>query len=117
MAATTDYEGVVLKIHVLAEIVAGTILLLKPSFFNPNATASHMETMRGVGNGALSIGVVGLALLNMDPRPTFLFAVLAQYHSLVVWLQLREPMPNMPAWLPPLFHGLLAFYFLQIVIM
>ena len=117
MAATTDYEGVVLKIHVLAELVAGTILLLKPSFFNPNATASHMETMRGIGNGALSIGVVGLALLNMDPRPTFLFAVLAQYHSLVVWLQLREPMPNMPARLPPFFHGLLAFYFLQIVIM
>ena len=110
-------ERIVLFIHVLAELTAGTILLLSPTIFNSDATLSHLESLRGVGNGAISIGLVGVALLNMKKtsqihQKKVLFGIIAQYHCFVVWLQLRHPIPGMEI-VAPGFHALLALYFLQ----
>ena len=114
MPGSTSYENLVLRLHVLAELIAGFVLLLSPSTFVPTATPTHSETLRGVGNGAISIGLVGVALLNMSihSRPRILLGIIAQYHCVVVWLMLREPLPNLEI-IAPSFHGLFAIYFLQ----
>ena len=109
----SQYETLIIRLHVLVELIAGFILCCSPLTFVPLASATHSESLRGVGNGALAIGFVGVALLTLPPtsRPNVFFGVIAMYHLGVVWLQLRAPMPNIPWWLPPGFHGLLAAWF------
>jgi hypothetical protein len=106
-------ETVILCLHIVAELVAGFILCVSPLTFVPTASATHSESLRGVGNGALGIGFVGVALLTLqrNSRPRVFYGVIAIYHLGVVWLQLRDPMPKIPWWLPPGFHGLLAVWF------
>jgi hypothetical protein len=105
-----------LILHVLAELVAASVLLVAPSVFVPTAAHDHQEALRGIGNGALSIALLGVALL-MSGRQigTALgrcgFAILSQYHLGVVLLQLKHPMLGVPWWVAPGFHGLLLLAF------
>jgi hypothetical protein len=87
-----------------------SLLLLEPSVFAAGSFDQH-EAMRGFGNGAISVALLGVLLL-LGPEPWvagFLYAVLAQYHSVIVLLQLRNPLPPpAPPWLAPAFHGALG---------
>ena len=104
-----------LWIHVLAEGIAGMILLLRPSMFDPDASFEHREAMRGFGNGAIAVGLVGVAILakgeKIGPAADVLYAIIATYHCVIVALQCRSPMKGAPVWLAPLFHGALASLF------
>eukprot|EP00658_Telonema_sp_P-2_P038093 TRINITY_DN27377_c0_g1_i1.p2 TRINITY_DN27377_c0_g1~~TRINITY_DN27377_c0_g1_i1.p2 ORF type:complete len:148 (-),score=22.73 TRINITY_DN27377_c0_g1_i1:378-821(-) len=99
-----------LMVHVLAEMVAGVTLLLSPSVLVPGVlSADHTEALRSIGNGAITVGFIGVALLLASPpdRPRWAYAVIAQYHLGVVVLQLRHPMVGVPYGLAAGFHGLL----------
>ena len=66
---------VVLILHILAEAVAGAIMAIDPSVFVPEAGFSHLEAMRGFGNGAISVTLLGALLLSRRccRRPLLLF--------------------------------------------
>ena len=110
------WDDVALGLHVLAELVAGSILLLQPRLFaaDPDGV-NHVEALRGIGNGALCVGVLGLCVFLSDRalRPQWAFATMALYHFGVVVLQLRHPLLGVPFWLAPLFHALLLARFAQ----
>ena len=119
--------ALLLLVHVVAEGIAGLVLVLSPSVFENDATFKHHEAMRGFGNGALSITLVGITVLahkhfggqrGHEKTRTelslvaFLYATLVQYHLGIVWLQFRNPLPPpTPFWVAPLFHGTLALVF------
>ena len=106
-----------LYLHIFAESIAGAILLFQPNIFEPGPVHfGHLEAMRGFGNGAVSVTLVGAALA-LDGKPnsrtaTWLYAILAQYHLGIFVLQCRNPMKGAPVWLAPSFHGILAAAFL-----
>ncbi len=108
---------VALLLHVLAELCAASVLLVRPEVFVDGATFVHQESLRGVGNGALSIGLVGAALLcTREDGSNFrrlAYAVISQYHVGVVYLQIRHPLADTPVWLAPAFHGFLLLCFLR----
>ena len=108
---------VALLLHVLAELCAASVLLINPEIFVDGATFVHQESLRGVGNGALSIGLVGAALLCTREDGSALrrlaYGVVAQYHTGVVYLQIRHPLTDTPVWLAPAFHGFLLLCFLR----
>ncbi len=107
-----------LTLHVLAELVAGILLLFSPAvFLGDTATYGHLETARGFGNGAISIALLGAVLLFRhstwpDHGVVWGFAILAQYHAVIIVVQLREPnyTPAMKA-LVSTFHGLMSVVF------
>ena len=111
------FDDVALGAHVIAEVIAGVILLIQPQLFAPNMDGkNHEEALRGIGNGAFCVGVIGLALLRQqdrEKRPQWAFATMALYHAGVVALQLRHPLLGVPYWIAPLFHGLLLARFVQ----
>jgi hypothetical protein len=106
-----------LILHVVAELGAGSVLLVSPVLFAPTASSiDHQEALRGIGNGALSVALLGLALLTSgrsidSALGRFGFAILAQYHLGVVILQLKHPLLGIPWWLAPGFHGVLLLAF------
>ena len=112
-------DELALGAHVLAELIAGTILLVQPLLFAPSPDGvNHEEALRGIGNGAFCIGVVGACVLRekREKRPQWAFAAMALYHANVVVLQLRHPLLGVPYWLAPLFHGLLLARFVEVAL-
>ena len=120
----------VLWLHVLAELSAGLILLVAPQVFEPQAAFNQLEPMRGFGNGAVSVALVGMVLLWRAHRETrridtssgitsdgtvdsALYGIIAQYHCGIAALQCRNPMKGVPVWLAPMFHGILALEFIR----
>ena len=107
-------DDIALGMHVLAEICAGLVLLFRPELFVPHPDGiNHIEACRGIGNGAFSIGILGVCLMfsSAESRPWWGFAIMALYHLGVVVLQLLHPLLGVPYWLAPGFHSLLLFRF------
>ena len=114
MAERGCQELAALVLHIAAELISGAVLVLAPQLFVPGEiSVDHTESLRGIGNGALSIGLLGLALLLSDESagPWWAYAVVAQYHAGVVILQLKHPLLGLPYWLAPSFHGWLLLMF------
>ena len=109
-------DDLALWFHVIAELIAGSILIFQPLLFAPAPDGiDHVEALRGIGNGAFCIGVLGVCLLvkEKEERPRFAFGVIGLYHFGVVVLQLRHPLLGVPYWLAPGFHGLLLLQFMR----
>ena len=67
MAERGCQELAALVLHIAAELISGAVLVLAPQLFVPGEiSVDHTESLRGIGNGALSIGLLGLALLLSD---------------------------------------------------
>ena len=99
MAERGCQELAALVLHVAAELISGTVLVLAPQLFVPGEiSVDHTESLRGIGNGALSIGLLGLALLLSDESagPWWAYVIVAQYHVGVVILQLKHPLLGLP---------------------
>eukprot|EP00978_Attheya_sp_CCMP212_P041810 scaffold244569_cov61-Attheya_sp.AAC.1 len=98
-----------LVLHAVAELITGTLLMTQPHLFAADNASSvdHAEAMRGIGNGALSILFVGLAMLLSHDRhrPRWAYAIMAQYHLGVCILQIKHPLPGVPLMGAIAFHG------------
>eukprot|EP00040_Diaphanoeca_grandis_P000735 m.273997 g.273997 ORF g.273997 m.273997 type:complete len:124 (-) comp109939_c0_seq1:375-746(-) len=99
-----------LWVNSLAQTITGLFLLLAPSEMLPTQNSK----LRDVGNGTLSIGLISTAVLfsKVEDRPRFVYGVLAQYHIIVVCLQMvANAVPGIPPSVIIGFHGTLACWF------
>ena len=103
---------IALILHIVAELVTGLLLVFSPQVFSAgNLSLDHSEAIRGIGNGAISIGFVGLGLLISPAKQPWAYGIMAQYHLGVVILQWKHPLPGVPLAGALAFHGPLLCYF------
>lgn len=100
-------------VHLLAEGIAGALLLLRPRLFFSQASAAHEHLARTFGLAAITLALLSLPALRRAPAESlrWLARLLLFYHLGVLVLQTMRPMEGTPPWLAPGFHGLLALAF------
>lgn len=92
-------------------------MLFFPKVFVGEITLDIIKTTSSFGVGALSVAVLSFLLL-IFKHPSALkvgLITLTVYQLGIAILQVINPMENVPAWLPPLFHSIFVVGFILYV--
>jgi len=93
--------------HAVVELTVAVLMWASPTAFLPAPDAEMTALARSFGVGAGAVGVLSLLLVRWGRGEAGLVGALtlATYQLGIAVSQVLHPMPGVPAWVPPLFHG------------
>jgi hypothetical protein len=105
-----------LVFHALVELSVAVLMWARPESFFADPDAELRSLARSFGVGAGAVGILSLLLVRWGRGDAgFVGALtLAAYQAGICVSQVLTPMPGVPAWVPPVFHGALVLGFLHL---
>lgn len=102
-----------LLLHGAVELAVAALMWGAPGVFFAEPTPELVALARSFGAGAAAVGVLSVLLVRWGQGATLAVgaATLAVYQAGICVAQVLAPMPGVPVWVPPAFHGAFTLAF------